>query len=90
MLASFKKGTIGGVKVHVDRLQVCGSILMSFANYVWNQPNLRYNEQTLNIQWIVLIIILTFKTQTVYTFIYALLVGFLWHVSTPTSVNVDL
>lgn len=25
MLASFKKGNIGGVKVHVDRLQVCGS-----------------------------------------------------------------
>ncbi|MEQ2268252.1 hypothetical protein XENORESO_018200, partial [Xenotaenia resolanae] len=25
MLASFKKGIIGGVKVHVDRLQVCGS-----------------------------------------------------------------
>lgn len=24
MLASFKKGNIGGVKVHVDRLQVCG------------------------------------------------------------------
>lgn len=23
MLASFKKGNIGGVKVHVDRLQVC-------------------------------------------------------------------
>ena len=25
MLASFKKGSIGGVKVHVDRLQVCES-----------------------------------------------------------------
>ena len=37
MLASFKKGNIGGVKVHVDRLQVCGFdqnllMIVSFAH----------------------------------------------------------